>query len=71
MTADDMMSAEGFLHELTAEQLVERAVCNSRPPNRIDVRSFRWESIQKTFGLGSTYSRDLCVKFGLDPYEVV
>jgi len=60
---------ENLLHELTAEQLVERAVVNARPHPHS--QPFRWVGVKETFALGSTYAQELCVKHGLDPDEVM
>lgn len=59
-----------FLRELTAEQLVERAVRNVMP-RTLGGNEIRWSAISDAFGLGSTYSIELCKKFGLDPEEYI
>jgi hypothetical protein len=65
------MSA-GFLHELTAEELVGRAVRGSRSRHsRKGEKHPRWVAVMDNFALGSTYAKDLCRKFDLDPYEEV
>jgi hypothetical protein len=67
-----MKEMENFLHELTAEDLLERAVRNCRDPkSRKGQPHPRWYAVMHTFVLGSTYSRDLCRKFNLNPDETV
>ncbi len=66
------MKQENFLHELTAEQLVERAVrCifAQYESNRSRIFEISW-----TFGLpkdSDADARALCRKFNLDPDEEV
>jgi hypothetical protein len=57
------------LHEISAADLVERAVRNARPrgPRAMP----RWACIKEAFGLGRTYSADLCWQHGLDPDESI
>ena len=59
---------EGTVHDIPDEKLLERAVKGARPW-RVD--GPRWTAISDTFGLGSTYSRQLCRRFGLDPEQQV
>lgn len=68
-----MMPEEPFmLHELTAVKLLERAVRNARDRSaRKGVKHPRWVAVMSAFALGSTYSCDLCQKFGLNPDEEV
>lgn len=51
-------------------ELLERAVLYARARRGRGAHS-RWTCIADTFALGSTYSRDLCRRFGLDPDEKV
>ena len=53
-----------FLNELTAENLVARAVVNAKPELSGETNCI---TISKAFALGSTYSAQLCEKFGIDP----
>lgn len=48
--------------------LVERAV---RSAGHRDARGPRWAHVAHAFALGSTFSAQLCVRFGLDPDELV
>lgn len=57
------------LHELSDAQLVERAVRNAAA--RITGALPRWAAVSDTFGLGSTYAKELCRAYGLDPDEKV
>lgn len=54
------------------EKLLERAVrgCRSRVQDRRCKHS-RWVHVADTFALGSTFARQLCERFGLDPDEAV
>ena len=49
-------------------ELVDRALRNLRPrPGEYP----RWASVTQGFGLGSTAAKELCVKHGLDPEEML
>lgn len=50
-------------------ELLRRAVKNARPYGR--VKNARWVAVMELFGLGSTYSAQLCKRFDLDPDELV
>ncbi len=50
-------------------ELLKRAVRNAR--SRYGRHLPRWTHVQEAFGLGSTYSQQLCLRFGLDPDEMV
>lgn len=53
-------------------ELLERAVRNARSRNaRRGHRHVRWSAVSDAFALGSTYAAQLCVRFGLDPDEMV
>lgn len=54
--------------EVSDEDLVKRAVRNARP-REIGIEVPRWSAIGEAFGLGSTYSIELCRRFGMDPHE--
>ena len=52
------------------DELLRRAVLSARCAfNR--GRHPRYTAVMWTFGLGSTYAKQLCRRFGLDPEEVV
>lgn len=62
----------GFLHELSTEKLLEKAVRNARSRSAYKGRKHpRWTAVMDAFALGSTYAHDLCRKFGLDPDEEI
>ena len=42
---------------------VVRSVARNRPRRK----AFAWAAVSEAFGLGSTYSMQLCRRFGLDP----
>lgn len=53
-------------------KLLERAVRNARDytaPSRF--KHARWVAVSHVFALGSTFSAQLCRRFGLDPDEMV
>lgn len=53
---------------ITDEELLARAVRCCRKSRRYHTRA---EAVMHTFVLGSTYARDLCRRFGLDPDDRV
>ena len=50
------------------EELIRRAVSSAGHNGREGVR---WGHVRDVFGLGSTYSKQLCRRFGFDPDELV
>lgn len=64
--------SEQTVNNIPDEKLLERAVRNSRDGSyRKGVKHPRWVAVMDTFALGSTYSQQLCQRFGLDPDEKV
>ena len=58
--------------EIADEKLLERAVRSARARgSRKGVKHPCWTAVMDAFSLGSTYSRELCWRFGLDPDEMV
>jgi hypothetical protein len=57
------------VREITDAQLVERVMRNLR--NRDFGHSPAWVVVMETFGLGSTYSEELCRLYGIDPNEQI
>lgn len=57
------------IREITDEQLVRRAMMNARP-TKIG-KWPRFAAVMDTFGLGSTYSWELCEAHGLNPEDIV
>jgi hypothetical protein len=55
--------------DISDASLVERAVQNCRARKRY--KQPRWVAVSENFALGSTYSRQLCRRFGLDPDQMV
>jgi hypothetical protein len=55
--------------ELSYADLVRRAVMNAR--SRLNGDHPRWACVSDSFGLGSTYSIELCKLFNLDPHEII
>ena len=56
------------LHDYSDTDLVRRAVRNARSAEPGPVP--RWVAVKDTFGLGSTYARDLCRLYDCDPDEI-
>lgn len=60
------------VRDIPDERLLERAVKNCRARSyRKGQKHPRWVAVMETFGLGSGYSAQLCVRFDVDPDEVV
>lgn len=62
----------GTVADIPDEKLLERAVRGARDhtmPSRH--KHPRWTAVSQCFALGSTYSMQLCRRFGLDPEEMV
>jgi len=55
----------GTVADIADDELMRRAVRNiARNKGR---REFAWAAVMEAFGLGSTYSHQLCLRFGIDP----
>jgi hypothetical protein len=54
------------------DELLRRVVTNvrSRRANK-GIKHMRWVAVMDGFGLGRSYSIELCARFGLDPDEMV
>ena len=65
------MAEERFLHDLSAITVVLRAIRSNlwehRPRQRRVSETVLWHAVSEQFSLGSTYSKDLCRKAGIDP----
>ena len=59
---------ERTVRDISDEELLRRAVLNSTPSAR---SAPRWVVVMNLLGLGSTYSHQICHRFGLDPDEVI
>ncbi len=57
---------ERTVADIPDEELLRRVV-RSIARNRPRRKEFAWAAIHEAFGLGSTYSMQLCRRFGLDP----
>jgi hypothetical protein len=60
----------GSVNDITDEELLRRAMRTCRPAGA-RIRAPRWVAVMDTFLLGSTYSHQLCRRFGVDPDELV
>lgn len=69
---EDGLMSEHTVASIPDEKLLERAVrgCRSRVQDRRCKHS-RWVHVADTFALGSTFARQLCERFGVDPDESV
>lgn len=56
------------VNDIPDEQLLSRAVRNARPRKG---RVPRWSAVADAFALGSTFSIQLCRRFGLDPDQQI
>lgn len=58
--------------DIPDDDLLRRAVANCRARDaRKGQKHQRWVAVMSTFALGSTYAKQLCRRFGLDPDEMV
>ena len=57
-------------NEFTYRELVERALRQVKTPLG-RVKKPRWSLVTRSFAVGSTVAKGLCVEFGLDPEECV
>lgn len=64
-----MASDTGTVADISDADLVERVMRNLWP--RKPGRQLRWAAVSDAFALGSTYSQQLCWRFGLDPHEMI
>lgn len=63
---------EQNVSSISDEELLRRAVKSARSRAcRKGSTEFRWAGVSWAFSLGSTYSAQLCRRFGLDPFEMV
>lgn len=64
--------ATGTVADIADAKLLERAVLSARDRSyRKGTPHPRWVAVMSAFALGSTYSHQLCRRFGLDPEEFV
>lgn len=63
-------AATGTVADIPDSNLLERAVRSARPRRGRGPQP-RWVVVAEAFALGSTYSRQLVRRFGLDPDEQV
>lgn len=62
----------GTVADIEDAELLRRSVKSALDPNmRRGVKHLRWTAVMRVFGLGSTYSHQLCHRFGLNPEEEV
>jgi hypothetical protein len=64
--------ADQSVDDIADAKLLERAVRGARSTHKDRrVKHPRWTHVADVFSLGSTYSCQLCRRFGLDPDELV
>lgn len=66
----DGVGATGAVADIADSELVRRVVMNLRSP-RHRRKVWLWTLVSEAFALGSTYSRQLCRRFGIDPDKLV
>lgn len=57
--------------DIPDRELLRRAVKTVRPNAPKGVRLPRWAIVRDAFLLGSTYAKQLCVRFDVDPDEEI
>ena len=60
----------GDVNDISNNELVGRAIRSARRRHG-RVKQPLWASVVDMFGLGSTYAKQLCQRYGLDPDEHV
>lgn len=61
-----------MFHGIPDDELLRRAVGSARDRRRNKgIKHPRWVAVMDCFLLGSTYARQLCLRFDLDPDEEV
>lgn len=66
----DDTAITGTVADLADEELLRRAILNARPRGRYRNQP-RWACVVDAFGLGSTYSKQLCARFGIEAEKIV
>jgi hypothetical protein len=62
----------GCVRDISDEELLRRAVNNARASRgRANAKHPRLTAVMDVFALGSTYARQLCARFGVEPEEMV
>jgi len=66
------MNKSNTVADIADEDLLRRAVANARARDlRKGAPHTRWAAVADVFALGSTYSAQLCGRFGFNPDEMV
>ncbi len=60
----------GDINDIEDSELLKRAVRECRN-GQSRAKVILWSKVSRRFALGSTYSYQLCRRFGLDPDEMV
>lgn len=67
-----MSEAAGSVDDILDAELLKRAVRSARSRHERKGQAHpRWVAVVDAFALGSTYARQLCRRFDLDPDELV
>lgn len=61
----------GTVYEIPDYELLRRAVVTARAKRYGHIKHERWVGVMDRFLLGSTYAKQLCRRFDLDPFEEV
>jgi hypothetical protein len=68
----DTPALTGTVADIPDDELLRRAVITCRDHSRRKGEKHpRWTAVMDAFLLGSTYSHQLCLRFGLNPDEEV
>lgn len=60
------------LSDMPDSELLARAVRGARSRRvRLGEKHHRWVAVTDLFALGSTYARELCLRYAFDPDEIV
>lgn len=71
-TGETKINRDANVADIPDAQLLERAVRSAlERDRRKGERHPRWVAVADVFALGSTFSAQLCRRFGLDPDEMV
>jgi hypothetical protein len=62
---------EPSVNDIPDVELLRRAIGSIRKSRREGAGQPRWSAVSDRFGLGSTYSQQLCRRFGFNPFDMV
>ncbi len=62
---------EPSVNDIPDNELLGRVVRGFRPIKRGDGGIYLWDAVMNRFGIRPTYAKQLCCRFGMDPYKKV